>query len=700
MKLKPILFLLFACFLSVSLFAQQMPLVYDVEHTAPNYPKPAMPSINDLPVIQALPDPFEWSDGRGRIENLSDWKYRRAEIGAEIQNYEIGEKPPRPDTITASYYSGVLTVVVTVNGKTLTLTSQVVLPEGSGPFPAIIGMNSSSGTLPTTIFSSRNIARITYSHNQVTTYGTHSNNDPYYQLYPHLNVTNTGQYSAWAWGVSRLIDGLELVQDVLPIDLKRLAVAGCSYAGKMAIFAGAFDERIALTFGIESGGGGYTTWRYSEEINKIESVETLGKTNYSWFKDDMMQFSSQVSKLPHDHHELMAMVAPRALFVTGNPGWVWLADESGHVGSNAAKKVWEALGVPDRFGYSLIGGHNHCQAPTEQIPQIEAFVDKFLLGIDTVNTNVATSPYTTNLTPWITWSAPTLSHDTSNIYWTTLNYPADSQIGLDTTITFRWNKIENAEKYLLQISLDPGFKNIALSDSTTTDTVKTINGLLKFKKYYWRVKGTTSTGGVGLWSNPWSFITASLPAAPQLVSATPYQNRADYFTFKWRKIPEAEQYLVQVSKDEIFSTIFRSSQTSDTVRNILGFTQGEKYYWRVQGKNLAGSGAWSAVDTFTANVSTGIKQEKGIPTEYSLSQNYPNPFNPTTKIQFALPKAALIKLSIYDLLGREVQIVLDKELKEGYYEVSIDAGNLSSGIYFYKIQAGNFLQTKKMVVAK
>ena len=362
MRKRILLILLLTTYFFIDSSAQEMPLVYDVENTGADCPIPYLPSFSELPNIHSLPDPFAWTDGRGRISNFSDWRYRRAEIGAQIHNYEIGEKPVRPDTIEASYSGGVLTVNITENGKTLTLTSQVILPAGTGPFPAVIGLGgfSGSGSIPSTIFSSRNIAQITFNHNQVTTYGSPQNTNPYYLLYPNLNITNTGQYSAWAWGVSRIIDGLEMVQGVLPIDLKHLAVTGCSYAGKMAIFAGAFDERIALTIGQESGGGGYTTWRYSEEINKIESVETLGKTDYNWFKDGMREFSSAVSKLPEDHHELMAMVAPRALLVTGNPDYVWLADESGHVGSKAAKEVWNTLGVPDRFGYSIVSGHQHC----------------------------------------------------------------------------------------------------------------------------------------------------------------------------------------------------------------------------------------------------------------------------------------------------------------------------------------------------
>ena len=276
-----LLVLLNSC-LFVDAPAQVMPLVYQVENTGTDCPKPPLPSVSELPAIPNLPDPFAWADGRGRISNFSDWRYRRAEIGAQIQYYEIGQKPVRPDTMEASYSGGVLTVTVTVNGKMLTLTSQVTLPAGTGPFPAVIGMNSPSGSIPPTIFSSRNIAQITFNYNQVTTDGNAKNTDPYYQLYPGLNIDNTGQYSAWAWGVSRIVDGLELVQGVLPIDLKRITVSGCSRGGKMALFAGAFDERIALTIAQESGGGGATSWRYSHS-EPNGTVEKIDNTDYGWF---------------------------------------------------------------------------------------------------------------------------------------------------------------------------------------------------------------------------------------------------------------------------------------------------------------------------------------------------------------------------------------------------------------------------------
>jgi hypothetical protein len=559
-----------------------------------------LPSFEELPIVVSLPDQFEWSDGRGRMANYSDWRYRRAEIKAEIEHYEIGEKPVRPDNITASYLNDTLRVNVTVNGKTLKLVSRIILPSGEGPFPAVIGMNSPSGSIPSNILLERNIALIQYSHDQVTKYGAQSNSDPYYQLYPHLNADNTGQYSAWAWGVSRLIDGLELVQDVLPIDLRHLAVTGCSYAGKMALFSGAFDERIALTISIESGGGGYTTWRFSETL---AGVETLGATDHNWFKESMFQFAfSNVSRLPHDHHELMAMVAPRALLVTGNPSYVWLADESGYVGSVAAKKVWEALGISDRFGYSIVADHSHCAIPDNQLPDVLAFIDKFLLGQDDANTNVATSPYTTNLEPWITWTVPTLGNGTSFFGKTTLIYPANLQTGVDTTsVTFKWNKIEDAETYFFQLSTDPTFRTTFVSESTT-DTTLTVTDLAEGKRYYWRVQAKNAENSLGPWSDYWNFISyIPLPSAPQLVSANLTDpGRADYMTFKWRKDKYAAQYRIQVSRLATFSPMaVPAATTSDTVITLSGFYEGQKLYWRVQAENIAGSSPWSEPSIFT-----------------------------------------------------------------------------------------------------
>ena len=90
----------------------------------------------------------------------------------------------------------------------------------------------------------------------------------------------------------------------------------------------------------------------------------------------------------------------------------------------------------------------------------------------------------------------------------------------------------------------------------------------------------------------------------------------------------------------------------------------------------------------------------GLPFKFELDQNYPNPFNPKTTISFALPIHSFVTLGIFDLLGREVAMLVSQEKSAGTYNVAFDASKLSSGIYFYRLQAGSFTETKKLILLK
>ncbi len=107
--------------------------------------------------------------------------------------------------------------------------------------------------------------------------------------------------------------------------------------------------------------------------------------------------------------------------------------------------------------------------------------------------------------------------------------------------------------------------------------------------------------------------------------------------------------------------------------------------------------------TTTGGVPIGIQQiGTNVPLDFSLSQNYPNPFNPSTKIRFDISAttAAQTFLIVYDLLGREVAILVNEKLRPGEYEVDFNASNYPSGVYYYKLSAGNFSETRKMVLVK
>ena len=360
-----------------------------------------------------LPNPFAKHDG-SIISSKADWECRRNEIKADIEQFEIGKKPDPAETTVAATYDGTnLNVVVTSPQGSLTLTSAVTQVDGDGPHCVAIGMNSPSGLI-------NGCVQIPFMHDQVVNAnqnGMVNQADPFYTVFPDL-WTKVANYAAWSWGISRLIDGIDQVKDQLKVDMTKIGVHGCSYAGKMALFGGAFDERVALTIAQESGGGGINSWRLSQDFvtRTGTQIEKIDNTNYSWFLPSMKALDPY--SLPHDHHELIAMVAPRAFITFGNRNYEWLGDESGYRSVMAAQQVWSALGVSNQFGYDFTTDHMHCMAAPSQVTGAAAFANKFLLGQD-ADTNVAiptdATPHTAgqpmydlDVTEVVNWTAPTL----------------------------------------------------------------------------------------------------------------------------------------------------------------------------------------------------------------------------------------------------------------------------------------------------
>jgi hypothetical protein len=99
-------------------------------------------------------------------------------------------------------------------------------------------------------------------------------------------------------------------------------------------------------------------------------------------------------------------------------------------------------------------------------------------------------------------------------------------------------------------------------------------------------------------------------------------------------------------------------------------------------------------------VATGIPEFSPLPTEFALNQNYPNPFNPTTMIRYQLPKASMVTLKIFDVMGREVTTLVKEQKEAGYYEVQWNARNCASGVYFYTIRTGEYSKTLKLLLVK
>ncbi len=97
---------------------------------------------------------------------------------------------------------------------------------------------------------------------------------------------------------------------------------------------------------------------------------------------------------------------------------------------------------------------------------------------------------------------------------------------------------------------------------------------------------------------------------------------------------------------------------------------------------------------------TGISNNTGLPVQFSLAQNYPNPFNPSTLIKYQLPKAAYVKISVFDVLGKVAATLIDGNVDAGYHQIEFNGSELSSGLYFYRIETDGFTDVKKMILVK
>ncbi len=138
--------------------------------------------------------------------------------------------------------------------------------------------------------------------------------------------------------------------------------------------------------------------------------------------------------------------------------------------------------------------------------------------------------------------------------------------------------------------------------------------------------------------------------------------------------------------------------TSSLSFSDADIVNGKTYYYTLAAVDFAGN-----VSTFAPELSfivTDVIDGSGMPTEFSLSQNYPNPFNPTTEIRFGVPEQSNVKITIYNTVGKQVAVLVNKSFGAGYYTYTFDARNLSTGVYFYEMQTNSFRQTYKMLLIK
>ena len=259
--------------------------------------------------------------------------------------------------------------------------------------------------------------------------------------------------------------------------------------------------------------------------------------------------------------------------------------------------------------------------------------------------------------------------------------------------------------YHLQVSTSASFLKFGMWDTTLvhlSDTAVVVRGLAAGQKYYWRVR----TAALGLYSmfSPISSFTTSTTATGHAVfllsPADGSTTRADRVRLSWtRPDSEAVRFLLEFSTDSTFTKKDVDSTIADSGAVITRLSANKIYYWHVAASFGRGWGDFSETFTFKTSL-TGIASVDGLPTTYALEQNYPNPFNPATRVRWQVPESGKVRLVVYDMLGREVAVLVDERREAGRYEVTWDGSHLASGVYFYRMNAGTFTQCQKMLLLK
>lgn len=302
---------------------------------------------------------------------------------------------------------------------------------------------------------------------------------------------------------------------------------------------------------------------------------------------------------------------------------------------------------------------------------------------------------------------------------TLIDYPIstiknDTIISNQNYINLRCNVYFSMPKYQIQVSKSSFFTTNIIDNIFKNDyswnyyyyKLDLENITANGNKYYYRIRGIDGNAFTN-WSKTYSFIYGI--QIPKVVINTANNGNAvypDWFEFQWNGLNGISGYQIHQSSNLNFTDtiLFKGFSYSNTNKTSVYPGLNGKFYLRVRGyDSYTGSyGEWSNPLSYNYSGYPYTSNEKSskISKEFNLGQNFPNPFNPTTKIKYDIPNSVNVLLKVFNQLGQEVKTLVNENKQAGSYEADFDASALPSGIYFYKIIAGTYTKTNKMLLIK
>jgi photosystem II stability/assembly factor-like uncharacterized protein len=287
--------------------------------------------------------------------------------------------------------------------------------------------------------------------------------------------------------------------------------------------------------------------------------------------------------------------------------------------------------------------------------------------------------------------------------------PTHMLVGIDTPVTVRWIRPQGATLFHLQLATDSTFASgVPLADSLTVDSFSVIRSLSFLTSYWWRVNAFTPGTGTSAYSDSTKF-TVGLPLPAIVALAGPPRDTVvatDTLRIRWRRTgPLVDKYWIEYSKDSLFRGLTDQPvvihpalpDTTDVLRVLENNTS---YYWRARAHNPSGWGLQCEPWHFHRLLTAISEQPEGVPDRCMLFQNYPNPFNPSTTIKFGIPEKMRVHVAVFNILGEAVAEVVDEEMEAGYHSIQFDAVKLASGMYFFRMQADAFTETRKLLIIR